>query len=107
LSTMAFTPGAWTFAVTNTGKIVHSLEVDGPGLRAVTANLQPGQSATLTATLESGQYDVFCPIPGHKALGMNAEITVTGAGGATASSSSGSPTTAPAPTVGGSAGVSY
>jgi uncharacterized cupredoxin-like copper-binding protein len=113
LSSTAFSPGTWTFAVTNNGKIVHSLEVDGPGVHAVTADLQPGQSATLNATLQSGQYDVFCPIPGHKALGMNAEITVAGGGGAATNSagstptSGPSPTTTPATTVAGSGGVSY
>ena len=113
LSTMAFTPGTWTFDVRNNGKVVHALEVDGPGVHAVTADLQPGQSATLNVALQSGQYDVFCPIPGHKALGMNAEITVSGGGGAASSSASSTPTSAPtattmpATTVGGSGGVSY
>ena len=113
LSTTSFTAGTWSFSVTNNGKIVHSLEVDGPGVHAVTADLQPGQSTTLNATLQSGQYDVFCPIPGHRALGMNAEITVAGGGGAAANSGASvttpapTPTTTPATTVGGSGGVSY
>jgi plastocyanin len=112
LSTTSFTAGTWSFAVINNGKIVHSLEVDGPGVHAVTPVLQPGQSATLKATLQPGHYDVFCPIPGHKALGMNAEITVAGGGGAATNSASATPTGTPTPTampattVGGAAGVS-
>jgi uncharacterized cupredoxin-like copper-binding protein len=82
LSTHTFTAGSYTFTAVNNGKIVHSLEVDGPGVHAVTPILEPGQSASLSVQLQPGKYDVFCPIPGHKALGMNAEITVgAGSGG--------------------------
>ena len=37
-------------------------------------------------TLKKGAYDIDCPVPGHKALGMNVNITVGGA--ATTSSKS-------------------
>jgi uncharacterized cupredoxin-like copper-binding protein len=76
LSTDSFTAGSYTFDAVNNGKIVHSLEIDGPGVHAVTADIEPGQSASLSVQLQAGKYDVFCPIPGHKALGMNKEITV-------------------------------
>jgi hypothetical protein len=46
---------------------------------AMTKDIQPGQSATLAVTLKKGAYDIFCPIPGHKALGMNVTINVGGA----------------------------
>jgi plastocyanin len=78
LSTTSFSPGHYTFKTVNQGKIVHSLEITGPGVRATTPNLQPGQSANLDVTLQAGQYDLFCPIDSHKSLGMNAEITVGG-----------------------------
>jgi uncharacterized cupredoxin-like copper-binding protein len=82
LSTHTFASGSYTFTAVNNGKIVHSLEIDGPGVHAVTPILEPGQSASLSVQLQPGKYDVFCPIPGHKALGMNAEITVAaGSGG--------------------------
>ena len=76
LSTNSFSPGAYTFKAVNNGKIVHSLEITGPGVQATTPDLQPGQSADLHVTLQNGSYDVFCPIDSHKSLGMNAEITV-------------------------------
>jgi uncharacterized cupredoxin-like copper-binding protein len=76
LSTDSFKPGPYTFKAVNNGKIVHALEIDGPGAHAVTADIEPGQSASLSVQLQAGKYDVFCPIPGHKALGMNKEITV-------------------------------
>ena len=49
-----------------------------------TKDVGPGQSTDLTVTLKAGRYDVFCPVPGHKALGMNLELKV---GGAVATSS--------------------
>jgi plastocyanin len=82
LSTDSFTAGPYTFTAVNNGKIVHALEIDGPGVHAVTGDIEPGQSASVSVELQPGKYDVFCPIPGHKALGMNAEITVAaGSGG--------------------------
>lgn len=79
LSTSTFTAGTYTFTAVNQGKIEHSLEITGPGVKAETATLSPGQSAQLHVTLQAGSYDLFCPIGSHKALGMNQEITVGGA----------------------------
>ncbi len=41
-------------------------------------------------TFKKGAYDIFCPIPGHKMLGMNVNIVV---GGAATTSSGGTTTT--------------
>jgi uncharacterized cupredoxin-like copper-binding protein len=120
VSTSSFNPGAYTFRAVNNGKVVHSLEITGPGVNATTPDLQPGQSADLKVTLQTGSYDVFCPIPGHKALGMNQEITVGGSGATTGAPATAAPASTPATTVppstapastvpasGGSGGVSY
>ena len=50
-------------------------------------------------TFKKGAYDIYCPVPGHKALGMNVNITV-GGGGTTTSKN----TTAVASTDGGGGG---
>jgi uncharacterized cupredoxin-like copper-binding protein len=77
LSRSSFTPGTYTFVTDNAGKITHALSIDGPGVEdAKTKNLQGGQEATLTVTLKKGTYDLYCPITGHKQLGMNKEIQV-------------------------------
>ncbi len=89
LSTDSFTAGSYTFTAVNNGKIVHALEIDGPGVHAVTGDIEPGQSASVSVQLQPGKYDVFCPIPGHKALGMNAEITVTAGSGGSSPTSAG------------------
>ena len=71
-------PGKVTFDVKNAGKIGHDLVVSGPGVSAAakTALLNPGQSATLTVTLAAGTYTLYCSVPGHRAAGMSAKLTV-------------------------------
>ncbi|GAA2473052.1 plastocyanin/azurin family copper-binding protein [Streptomyces longisporus] len=77
LSRSSFTPGTYTFVADNKGKITHALSIDGPGVQdAKTKNIQSGQEANLTVTFKKGKYDLYCPIPGHKQLGMNKNIQV-------------------------------
>jgi plastocyanin len=75
-STTSFQPGAYTFVAVNRGRVVHALAISGQGIHQSTGDIQPGQSARFGVTLKAGRYDVYCPVPGHKALGMNQEITV-------------------------------
>jgi uncharacterized cupredoxin-like copper-binding protein len=79
LSKSTFKPGRYTFVALNKGQTTHALMITGPGIAmAMTKQLSPGQSAKLTVTFKKGAYDVDCPIPGHKALGMNVDIKVGG-----------------------------
>ena len=88
LSKSSFKPGKYTFVAQNKGQTTHSLMVTGPGIAmAMTKHLQPGQSAKLTVTFKKGAYDIDCPIPGHKALGMNVNINVGGAATSTTKNS--------------------
>ncbi|MFE0515164.1 copper-binding protein [Streptomyces sp. NPDC058964] len=93
LSPKTFQPGEYTFVVKNVGHIGHSLEVEGQGSDVrLSHDVQPGQSGQLKITLKKGSYDVYCPIDGHKDLGMKTDITVGGGstgGGGTPSNSGG------------------
>ena len=81
--------GSVSFKAVNKGKIAHSLEVEGNGLeKRIPGTIQPGSSKSLTATLKPGKYEWYCPVDGHKALGMKGEITVAGGSGGKSSSSS-------------------
>ncbi len=92
LSKSTFSPGKYTFVAQNKGQVTHSLEITGPGLSDARAkNISPGHATKLTVTFKKGAYDIFCPIPGHKAMGMNVNIVVGGA--ATKSSGGGGTTT--------------
>ncbi|WP_333774301.1 copper-binding protein [Streptomyces sp. IBSBF 3136] len=77
LSRSSFAPGTYTFVADDAGKITHALSVDGPGVRdARTPDIQKGHKAALTVTLEKGTYDVYCPVDGHRQLGMEQHIHV-------------------------------
>jgi uncharacterized cupredoxin-like copper-binding protein len=69
--------GAYTFHVVNKGKVPHNLTIDGPGVQSAhTKTLAPGESADLNAQLAKGTYDLYCSIPGHKQLGMDAKLSI-------------------------------
>ena len=68
--------GTYTFVVKNTGKIQHDLAVQGGAVNAKTPLLNPGQTAKLTVKLPAGTYALFCTVPGHRAAGMLAKLTV-------------------------------
>src|SRR5437588_4647052 len=69
--------GTYAFHVTNNGQITHAFEIEGNGVEVKPADIQPGQSATLTVKLGTkGSYDAYCPIDGHRSKGMLAKLTV-------------------------------
>ena len=68
--------GSVTITAKNSGAIVHSLEVQGNSVTQKTGNIQAGSSATLKVNLKPGTYQMFCPIDGHRALGMKGTIVV-------------------------------
>ena len=77
LSTSAFTPGTYTFKVADKGQTTHALEIDGPGVSdRKSSAVSPGGSTSLTVKLQKGTYEVYCPVDGHRGLGMDTKITV-------------------------------
>jgi len=89
--------GSTRFTVKNAGRLSHALEISGPGTKGKrTPLIKPGKSATLTVTLRAGTYTLWCPVPGHAALGMKTSLTVGGTssgGGAAATTTTGSTST--------------
>jgi uncharacterized cupredoxin-like copper-binding protein len=78
LSQSALKAGTYTFHVKNNGKLSHNLVIKGPGVGSVASPTEPGGgSATVTATLTAGTYELWCGVPGHKDKGMDTHITVT------------------------------
>jgi plastocyanin len=81
LPQQSFTPGTYTFVAVNAGQTVHAIEIDGPGVsdQRTPGDVRPGQSASLTVTLQPGSYELYCPVDGHKSKGMDTHFTVGGA----------------------------
>jgi uncharacterized cupredoxin-like copper-binding protein len=69
--------GTVTFDVTNDGSVAHAFEITGNGVDQKTDTIQPGKSASLKVDLKAGKYEVFCPISGHKQLGMDGFVTAS------------------------------
>jgi uncharacterized cupredoxin-like copper-binding protein len=82
LSTQDFRPGAYTFHAVNAGHTVHSLEINGPGVadKALSGTLNPGQSGDVAVTLQPGNYEIYCPVDGHKDAGMDVMIAIPSGG---------------------------
>jgi uncharacterized cupredoxin-like copper-binding protein len=68
--------GTYTFEATNDGGVDHALEIEGNGIEEETETIGPGESASVTVDLETGTYEMYCPISNHRDLGMSGEVTV-------------------------------
>lgn len=77
--TLTARAGSITFDVKNVGPTVHNLTIiDSSGkVVGATANLKPGESATLTVSLSAGAYTAVCSLAGHEILGMKDVLTVS------------------------------
>ena len=78
LSMTKFTPGVYTFDISNQGAFPHNLNVKGPGVDGqVSSTLQAGAEGKLTVALQQGSYELWCSIDGHKDRGMDMTIQVS------------------------------
>jgi uncharacterized cupredoxin-like copper-binding protein len=68
-------PGSIAFRYTNAGAIEHTLLIDGiNGFKLDVRSA--GDMDTGTVKLEPGTYTLYCDVPGHRAAGMEAHLTV-------------------------------
>jgi plastocyanin len=78
LSRLKVQHGAITFSIHNFGQDDHNIKIRKHGSQyGFSGRIRSGGTATITVHLKPGVYSVFCGIPGHRALGMDAKLTVT------------------------------
>jgi len=72
--------GTVILEIVNEGTMNHALKIGGLSTgTAETDSFAPGSSRTLNVELSPGQYDLWCPIPGHRSQGMETTMRVTAA----------------------------
>ncbi len=57
--------------------IPHAVAVEGNGVAGSGEVAQPGGTSKVTVDLGPGTYTFYCPVPGHKAGGMEGTLTVS------------------------------
>jgi uncharacterized cupredoxin-like copper-binding protein len=78
LATTTAKEGTVTFEITNNGTIEHNLATMIAGDEHVSPNVAPGDTITWSIDFpRTGQYEVYCAVPGHKAAGMVATLSIT------------------------------
>ena len=90
-STTSVPAGKVTFEATNVGQVPHELmiermpiKMDAPGqpnedaAQGMIDDMGPGQSGSMTLNLKPGNYELFCNVPGHYAMGQHTMFKVTG-----------------------------
>lgn len=72
-------PGQVVFQIRNDGEYDHAFEVEGAGEEWET-DVGVGEDETLEVTLETGTYEVYCPLDdehgNHEQLGMSTRLVV-------------------------------
>src|SRR5436305_683097 len=92
LSSPSSKAGSVTFVVHNAGKIAHKLDLRGAGLRSTVKvpSIAPGATRRVTVKVTGGKLSLWCPVPGHAALGMKTSLKVGGTAAGSGGTSTGS-----------------
>jgi uncharacterized cupredoxin-like copper-binding protein len=103
--------GKHTIVAMNQGKVTHALEVEGGGAGGKdvrSTDIAPGHTATIAVDLQPGKaYTFYCPIDGHRGLGMKGTITVPGSSGSASAAPKTTTSSGSSGTTSGSSGGGY
>jgi plastocyanin len=69
-------PGSVTVVLDNPSDVPHAIEVEGEGVEEVGETVGKGGVSKVTADLEAGEYEYYCPVGNHKDAGMEGTLTV-------------------------------
>lgn len=69
-------PGTVTITMDNPSDLPHAVAIKGGGVDEQGETVQEGGTSEVTAELEAGEYEFYCPVPGHEEGGMEGTLTV-------------------------------
>jgi len=70
------TAGQVTVTMTNPSPVGHNVALKGNGVDEKGEVVQGDEKSTVQATVEAGQYEFYCSVPGHEQSGMKGTLTV-------------------------------
>ena len=68
--------GNVTITMANPSDLPHAIAVEGQGIDESGETVEKGGNSTLTLELKPGEYEFYCPVPGHEEGGMKGTLTV-------------------------------
>ena len=75
-SQLASKPGQVTIVMDNPSPVPHAIAVRGRGVKEEGETVEQGGTSQLTAKLAPGEYEFYCPVPGHEPGGMKGTLSV-------------------------------
>ncbi len=69
-------PGQATLVMRNPSPVPHGIAVRGSGIDRKGETVQEGGTSQVTVDLKRGEYEFYCPVPGHESGGMRGTLTV-------------------------------
>ena len=68
--------GIVTITMNNPSSLDHGIAIEGNGVDQSGNTVGHGAVSTVSANLKPGTYTFYCPVDGHKDLGMKGTLTV-------------------------------
>ena len=68
--------GKVTITMNNPSDLPHAIEIEGNGVEEEGETVDKGGKSVVTAELKPGEYEFYCPVPGHEEGGMKGTLTV-------------------------------
>lgn len=75
-TTLEAKAGKVTITMDNPSDIPHAVAIEGNGVDVDGKTVGKGEKSIASADLKPGSYEFYCPVPGHKAAGMEGKLTV-------------------------------
>ena len=68
--------GKITITMDNPSELPHAVAVRGDGVDESGETVEKDGTSTVSADLKPGEYEFYCPVPGHEEGGMKGTLTV-------------------------------